>query len=258
MARHLDLGDDRDLTLGGIGHDVADLVLRVVAAVGRAVVFARVGVEVSDVGFGALRTDARQLGIFLDLDAPALILGQMPVEGIDLMGADDVDIGLHLVGGEEVAAAVEVGAAVGEARSVLDAQGRNAHLRGVLGRGDEQLFEGLQAPPYALHRAACEQDLLLVGGAVERVSLFGQRGVDAQLHGGLAQRFGRAQAGESVSFEAADEQVGQTEQFRVVAADDDTLRQIDRASGLPDVYRFGNDARLGMDTFLQEDACQEQ
>lgn len=102
------------------------------------------------------------------------------------------------------------------------------------------------------------QDLLLVGGAVERVSLFGQRGVDAQLHGGLAQRFGRAQAGESVSFEAADEQVGQAEQFRVVAADDDTLRQIDRASGLPDVYRFGNDARLGMDTFLQEDACQEQ
>ena len=244
MTRHLDFGDDRHLALGGIGHDVANLVLGIVAAVGRTVVFARMGVEVADIGFAALRADTRQLGIFPNLDAPTLVVGQMPVEGIDLVGADDVDIGFDLIGREEVAAAIEMGTAVGETRGVFDPHGRDAQLRGFSGRGDEQLFEGLQAPPYALHRAAREDDLF-VRGRIERVGLLAQRRVDAQLHEGFALRRSDAQTRVAVLGDPVDEKFGQVAQGVVGGPDRGVLRNVEHAARLLDGDRLGNDVRPG-------------
>lgn len=90
MAGKLDLGNDVYAALGGIGHHLADFVLRVVAAVGRAVVFVR-GFVMADQRLPALRTDARQFGIAPDLDAPPLVVGQVPVEGVELVQRHDVD-----------------------------------------------------------------------------------------------------------------------------------------------------------------------
>ena len=50
--------------------------------------------------------DLRQLGIFLDFDAPALVLGQMPVEDVDVVQGHHVDQLLQVVHREVMAAHV--------------------------------------------------------------------------------------------------------------------------------------------------------
>ena len=121
VAGQVDLGDDGDVALGGIGHDLAHLVLGVEAAVADAVV----GVEVlADAGSVAPGTHFRELGVLFDLHAPALVLGEVPVEAVEFVGGGDVDIALGLLDAPEMAAGIQVDAAVVETRGVQD-----AHIR---------------------------------------------------------------------------------------------------------------------------------
>src|SRR6185437_9317924 len=123
MTRHFDLGDDGDIPVGGIFHDFFDLVLGVVTAVFGAVI-ARPG-EMADDGSAAPRAHLRQSWIFLYLDAPALVIGQMPVEVVHFMEGDKVDIAFDEVHREEVAADVEMETAVSEPGIVEYADGRD-------------------------------------------------------------------------------------------------------------------------------------
>ena len=121
VAGEVDLRDDGDVALGGIGHDLAHLLLGVEAAVADAVV----GVEVlADAGSVAPGTHFRELGVLFDLHAPALVLGEVPVEAVEFVGGGDVDIALGLLDAPEVTAGIQVDAAVVEARGVQDASHR--------------------------------------------------------------------------------------------------------------------------------------
>ena len=138
VSGHFDLGNHFDMTLGGVAHDFADVVLRVEAAVRLAVVHAfPVFVVASDEGFAAFGADLRQPGIFPDLDAPSLVVGQMPVEFIDLVQGEDVDVGLDVLHREEVAAYVEHGSAVGEHGFVADDAGRDLSVADQLLKAPE-------------------------------------------------------------------------------------------------------------------------
>ena len=97
MSRNLKLRDHVDMALRSVSHDVPDLVLSVV------------------------RAEAGELGIFLDLDAPALVLGQVEVHLVELEHRHHVELLLDPLRIAEVAAGIDVHAAVVEAGRVLDA-----------------------------------------------------------------------------------------------------------------------------------------
>ena len=134
VAGHLDLGHHGHVPLGRVGDHVPHLVLRVEPAVPDPV--ERPAdlrpPEPADQGSGPPRADVRQLGVPADLDPPALVLGEVPVEHVHPVERQRVDVLLHELHGEEVTARVEHQAAPGEPRMVddLDAGNRPGALGG--------------------------------------------------------------------------------------------------------------------------------
>ena len=123
MPGQVDLGDDSDAQLRRIVDNFTDLVLSIVASVTDAVV----RVEIPPYhGTAAVSADKGKLGITLDLDAPALVVGQMPVETVELVDGHDVKIALDCIHAEEMPCAVEMHASVGEPRPVGDHCARQA------------------------------------------------------------------------------------------------------------------------------------
>src|SRR2546422_7617915 len=85
MARHLDLRHDRHEARACVGDDLADIVLRIEATVRLAVEAPRGRVLVlsTDERLTAPRAHLRETRVLLDLEAPPLVVGQVPVEAVD-------------------------------------------------------------------------------------------------------------------------------------------------------------------------------
>src|SRR6185312_15056221 len=108
------------------------LVLGIVASVADAVV---AGTWVmADYGAAAPGADLGEPRIFFDLDAPALVFGEMPVEVVHLMQRDEVDIAFYEIHRVEMAADVEMQTAVFETGIVVDGDGGD--LQRAVGRAD--------------------------------------------------------------------------------------------------------------------------
>ena len=122
MPRHLDLRHDSDEPRRRIRHDLADVILRVEAAVPAGVIgpFRGVVVLPADERLPAPPADRREERIFLDFDPPALIIGQVHVKPIELIERDQVDVLLYELLRHEMAGDVEMRAAPREAWPVLD------------------------------------------------------------------------------------------------------------------------------------------
>ena len=88
MSWQVNLRNDGDVAVGCILHDVAYLLLCVEAVVGYAVVLAYV---MTDNGLLALGTNLGEQRIFLYLDAPSLVVGEMPMEAVDVVQGEHVD-----------------------------------------------------------------------------------------------------------------------------------------------------------------------
>ena len=143
MAWELKLRHDGDEAVGCILHDVLDFFLSVVT--GMFYAFA----------FHTLSCYLHELRILLDFDAPALVVGEVPVHTVHLEESYHVDILLHVFGRHEVAAWVEHDTAVAKTRLVLDANGRSypsdaSGLFWVFDFGREQLHKGLHCIEQAL------------------------------------------------------------------------------------------------------------
>lgn len=76
--------------------------------------------------FPAVGSDTGQFGVALDLDAPALVIGQVPVKPVDLVQGEDVNKFFDICSREEMTCGVEHGSPVGEPWFVTDFDGRNA------------------------------------------------------------------------------------------------------------------------------------
>ena len=72
VSWQVDFGNDGDVALAGVVHHLADVALRIEALVRAAVIFARV---VTNDRFGAVAAHLRQTRVFLDFDAPSLVVG---------------------------------------------------------------------------------------------------------------------------------------------------------------------------------------
>ena len=191
---------------------------------------------VADERLPAHRSHARQLGVFFDLDTPALIVGQVPVELVELVYGEDVDILLDLVHRPEMTAGIEHAPAVGEIGFVADRHGGHDAFA-----VDDQLAQALQAVEDALRRSAAHLDARRSHG--ERIGLGLQRAVHRQADvtpgGGLHHPSddGRDLPGENP---------GRAAQFGILA-DADHSRCGYGESPRAGRYRegFGNDAGLG-------------
>ena len=112
------------LPFGGISDNVAYLIL-CEKSFDRNRIDLRAGAIAADERAGTLRADFCQPGIFLDLDTPALIIGQMPVEFIDIVQREHVDKRFHFISIEKVPHNIKMRTAIGKARSIRNLSGRH-------------------------------------------------------------------------------------------------------------------------------------
>ena len=116
----------------GIGHDLADVVLRVIPAIPSVRAVGRAGLRVEpEPRVLAPRPDLRKARILLDFDAPALVVRQVQVERVDLVQGQRVEQLFDLVLGEEMAAHIEHQPAPFEPRLVLDLDARNLPIHAL-------------------------------------------------------------------------------------------------------------------------------
>ena len=115
-------------------------------------------------------------GHAVDLDAPALVVGEVQVQHVELQHRDAVEVVEHVVDREEVAGDVEHRAAVGEARLVGDGCAGTVQPPAGCCRvirspdlGRQQLPQRLRAPEQPGGRVGA--DAHAVGAALERVAL---------------------------------------------------------------------------------------
>ncbi len=135
-------------------------------------------------GAGAPGADLGQAGVALDLDAPALVVGEVEVEDVQLVGGQQVQVAQDVVLGQEVPGDVEHHAAPAEAGFVLDDDRRNlpGAARGERGAPEdvraEELAEGLRAPEDAGRGAARDAYGVRLDG--QAVALGGERLVEGE------------------------------------------------------------------------------
>ena len=126
MPRHFDFGNNGDVQLLRVGHDLADILLRIepavaaVLAVGRG----RIGGQPKSHA-AAPRAHARQLRIFFDFDAPAVVVHEMPVERVELVHRHHLKQLFHLGLRKKMTADVQHQPAPAEARRVGDLHAGN-------------------------------------------------------------------------------------------------------------------------------------
>ena len=113
----------------------------------------------------------RKFGIFGNLDAPTLVVGQVPVQTVHLVERHDVENALHLVLVEEVTSNVEHISTIRQQWFVFDVKHRNVPLSlrsrlGIESLGHE-LTQGLQSIEEASTMRSFDFDVLF--GDFERI-----------------------------------------------------------------------------------------
>ena len=108
VARQVNLRYHGYIALGGIAYDVFNLLLCVETTI------------VRSVALFAYAANRGELRIFLYLDAPALVFGQVKVHGVYLQRCHQVKLLLHVLYRDKVAAGVEVEATIAKAWIVVD------------------------------------------------------------------------------------------------------------------------------------------
>ncbi len=125
MARHLKLRDDADAAIVRVGHELANLALRVIQAVGPCLL---------------------QLGKALALNTESLVVVQVPVQDIHLHRRHPIDIALEYLQRNEVAANVNQQAPPDELGLIVNRhRGSGKTIRGRF----HQLKECLKAVQHA-------------------------------------------------------------------------------------------------------------
>ena len=111
----LHLRDYSDASLAGIFHDLADIILGIESPMRNAIAYSAV-----PGGFLAPGTYFGKSGVLVDLDSPALVLCEMPMEHVLLIHRHQVDKLHYLFFWEEKTAAVEKQSTIPELGFVVD------------------------------------------------------------------------------------------------------------------------------------------
>ena len=169
MRRHVDLGHDVYAPLRRIGDDVLDLLLRIPAHDGDVVDLSVL--PAVDLRLVALAADLGEQRILLDLNAPALIVGQMPMQHVELVQTHEVEDLFDLLFAEEVARLVDLEPSPLKARTVLDARARDGRLAALFELRERRHAQRLHAVDRAapvrsgdLDAVLADRQLVALGG----------------------------------------------------------------------------------------------
>ena len=169
VPRHIDFGDDFDMTAGGKRDNFAQLLLRVESAVRHMVethglirVMARNRLRTDRADFGQLR-------IAFDFNTPPLIICEMQMEAVQAVQCQKIDETTHLFDREKVPGCIQQESAPAVFRSIRDPAAGQNRIR------HEKLTERLYRPRqsgggggFHTHPAFADFD---------RVTLFGEPGI---------------------------------------------------------------------------------
>ena len=120
MSGHFDFGHDLDKPVGRVTNAFAHLLPGVIPSVRLRVLLGTPVLGRPQVGAVAPGTPAGQFRILPDFDPPPLILGQMPLQAIQLVHRHQVDNRLDLLGTEKVPSRVEQQRPVTDAGLIAD------------------------------------------------------------------------------------------------------------------------------------------
>src|SRR5690606_4549574 len=91
--------------------------------------------------------DLGELGIFFDLNAPSLIISEVPVEGVELVRSDKINVFFDERYREHVAAYIQMHTPVGVARLILNVDSRNdLHCRSGFRKELYKRLHGIKKP----------------------------------------------------------------------------------------------------------------
>ena len=142
MSRHVHFRNDGYEALGCITDYLPGLFLRIESADRHTVVFA--GSRCGD-RFLADRSYLGKFRVFLDLDAPSLVFGQMPVEVIDVVQGHHIDKFFQIIDREEMSADIHHEAPVAESREIIHRSGRNGRAPPCFYSYRQSLVDSLHA-----------------------------------------------------------------------------------------------------------------
>ena len=239
VSGQVDLRDDLHVAERGVIHDLANVLLRIepaVAFVPRAV---RGRQRLAGPAPGS---PGREFRIFLDLDTPAVVVGQVPVQRIELMTRHPVDIPHHGRLVRKVTGHVEHNAPVSETGRILDMKTgdreRFGMSRGVrsVNRYRHQLKQGLQR----IERSApvVRPDRDPARGDIQQVALLGQSAL-VLFDGYLLDAAAMSAGGKAVAAHPLDVVVQVIEQIRKSGTVNFSLLG-DQELPLPPVRPFGS------------------
>ena len=140
--------------------------------------------KVADDGLVADRSELCESRIFLYLDSPALVVCEMPVEGVEFVDFHHVDVFLHHVHVEEMSRNVHVHASVSEAWFVLDFNALESPFLAGSGSlsvylGRKHLLEGLDGVVESVEGRSLYVHAFFAYS--ENVCLFGKGCVNAEV-----------------------------------------------------------------------------
>ena len=121
MTGHINLWENFYMACFSISHYLAHLFLRVEERPILLIGPIRAVLQISEIGVFARSTNGGEFGIFLDFQTPTLVVGDMPVEAIELIVGHHVEYFLNLINIEEMTRNVEHKTAIAKARTIRDA-----------------------------------------------------------------------------------------------------------------------------------------
>ena len=147
MRREFDLGNHLNITGRSISHDLPDVILRIITAIGpgrplRNVAPVAEFPPLEPVGLRPESSEPGQQRIPVDLNAPAAVVGQVQVEDIKLVTCHFIEYLENLFFGKEMARNVEMDTPVAETRIIGNLHTRDTFCREQL----QQRLPGIEQP----------------------------------------------------------------------------------------------------------------
>ena len=172
MAGNIHFGNHLDAQTVAIGHKILDLFLGIVAALDL------IGTMGAKMVALAVCAHLMELGEYLGFHSPALVIGNMPVDGVELKERSYLRHFLQFANGQHMPGAVQMDGAEGIIRFILNGHGGNA-----LGELELQLGQGISAPDQALVAAGLQGNFRSHG---QHITFPGKRRINHLHQGGIA------------------------------------------------------------------------
>ncbi len=113
MAGHFNLGNNGDITVGCVGHDLPDVFLCIITTIGSLLARLRRRALIPGLMFTVHTpgSDFGQFWVLINFDAPAVVVGQVPVKYVHFVQGNQIDVALDKFLREEMPRDIQVHAA---------------------------------------------------------------------------------------------------------------------------------------------------